>query len=602
MGPEPITARRKRNNQQFFVMEKYVIGLDYGTDSVRALLVNARTGEEAGTGVSYYKRWKNNDYCDAARNRFRQHPMDYIESLEESVKMALENAPASVVNQITAISIDTTGSTPVAVDSEGVPLALHPGFAENPNAMFVLWKDHTAVREAAEINELAVSWGGVDYTKYEGGVYSSEWFWAKILHVLRQDEEVRKAAWTWLEHCDWIPALLAGEKDVKKIKRSRCAAGHKAMWHPDWNGLPSEAFLTMLDPLLAGLRDRMYTDTYTSDVAAGTISKEWAERLGLPGDVTIGVGAFDAHLGAVGGEIKPYYLSKVMGTSTCDMVVAPEGEIGDKLVKGICGQVDGSIIPGMLGLEAGQSAFGDVYAWFRDLLLWPIRNLLETQSALPTEKAAFPPESPALQTESPALPTESAALTKESLERVAGEMADSMIERLTGAAENIDPEESGLLALDWLNGRRTPDANQIMTGAITGITLGTTAPAIFRALVEATAFGSKRIVDRFREEGVRIDGVIALGGVAKKSPFVMQIVTDVMNMPIQVARHEQTCALGSAMAASVVAGVHDDFNAAQQAMGQGFEKEYHPRPAYVEKYARIYKKYCALGENLEKLH
>jgi L-ribulokinase len=569
-------------------MEKYVIGLDYGTDSVRALLVNARTGEEAGTGVSYYKRWKNNDYCDASRNRFRQHPADYIESLEESVRMALENAPDSVVNQITAISIDTTGSTPVAVDREGIPLALHPEFAGNPNAMFVLWKDHTAVGEAAEINELAVSWGGVDYTRYEGGIYSSEWFWAKILHVLRQDEEVRNAAWTWLEHCDWIPALLTGVKDVKQIKRSRCAAGHKAMWHPDWNGLPSEEFLTRLDPLLAGLRDRMYTDTYTSDIAAGTISREWAERLGLPGDVTIGVGAFDAHLGAVGGEIKPYYLSKVMGTSTCDMVVAPEGEMGDKLVKGICGQVDGSIIPGMLGLEAGQSAFGDVFAWFKDVLLWPIRNLLETQSALPTESAA--------------LPTDSVALTKESLERVAGEMANSMIERLTEAAENIDPEESGLLALDWLNGRRTPDANQVLTGAITGITLGTTAPAIFRALVESTAFGSKRIVDRFREEGVRIDGVIALGGVAKKSPFVMQIVTDVMNMPIQVARHEQTCALGSAMAASVVAGLHGDFNTAQQAMGHGFEKEYRPRPEYVEKYARIYKNYCALGENFEEMH
>ena len=552
-------------------MEKYVVGLDYGTDSVRALIVNAKTGEEAGTGVSYYKRWKKNEYCDASRNRFRQHPLDYVESLEEALKGALAQASEDVVRNIVALSVDTTGSTPVAVDKAGVPLALYPEFAENPNAMFVLWKDHTAVGEAAEINELAVSWGGTDYTKYEGGVYSSEWFWAKILHILRDDSKVREAAYSWVEHCDWIPALLTGVNDVSLVKRSRCAAGHKAMWHPEWEGLPSETFLKMLDPLLTGLRDKLYKDTFTSDVAAGTITSEWAEKLGLPENVTVGVGAFDAHLGAVGGEIKPYYLSKVMGTSTCDMVVVPEGELGDKLVSGICGQVDGSIIPGMLGLEAGQSAFGDVFAWFKNMLLWPVKHALESNKTM----------------------------SRETLEQLTDEITDSLIDNLTQAAADIDPEESGVLAIDWLNGRRTPDANQLLTGAITGITLGTNAPAIFRALVEATAFGSRRIVDRFREEGVRIDGVIALGGVAKKSPFVMQIVTDVMNMPIQVARHEQTCALGSAMAASVVADVHPDFNAAQQAMGNGFEKEYLPRPGYVEKYDRIYHKYCDLGEKLE---
>jgi L-ribulokinase len=551
--------------------KNYVMGLDYGTDSVRALIVDAMTGEEAGTGVSHYKRWKKGAYCDAAKNRFRQHPLDYIESLEEAVKDALAMAGVGTADKIAAISIDTTGSTPIAVDRFGQPLALHPEFAENPNAMFVLWKDHTAVQEAAEINQLAASWGGVDYTKYEGGIYSSEWFWAKVLHVLREDEKVRKAAWSWVEHCDWLPALLTGNTQPDLLKRSRCAAGHKAMWHPEWGGLPSDNFLTRLDPLLGGLRDKLYTDTYTSDMATGTLSKEWADRLGLPEDVLVGVGAFDAHLGAVGGEIKPYFLSKVMGTSTCDMVVAPAAEIGDKLVRGICGQVDGSIIPGMLGLEAGQSAFGDVFAWFRNMLMWPTRHVMVRPDGIPGE----------------------------SFNMMVEEMADHMIHRLAEAADNIDPEMSGVLAIDWLNGRRTPDANQLLTGAITGITLGTDAPAIFRALVEATAFGSKKIVDRFREEGVRIDGVIALGGVAKKSPFVMQIVTDVMNMPIQVARHDQTCALGSAMAAAVVAGIHADFSAAQQAMGNGFEKEYVPRPDYVEKYARIYKAYCELGESLE---
>ena len=554
-------------------MDKYVIGLDYGTDSVRALLVNTSDGSQAGSGVCYYKRWKDNMYCDPALNRFRQHPLDYVEGLEKAVSDALSGVPDSIRKNISGISVDTTGSTPVAVDEHGVPLSLKPEFAENPNAMFVLWKDHTAVGEAAEINELARSHGGTDYTKYEGGIYSSEWFWAKLLHVIREDEQVRSAAWSWLEHCDWIPALLTGTKSVNEIKRSRCAAGHKAMWHPDWGGLPDEEFLVKLDPLLGGLRERLYTETFTSDRAAGVISAEWAGRLGLPEGVMVGVGAFDAHLGAVGGEIKPYYLSKVMGTSTCDMVITPGDEFGEKLVAGICGQVDGSIIPGMVGLEAGQSAFGDVYAWFRDLLMWPFDNIPEGSKVLPAGKR----------------------------EELKNEVASTMIERLSRAAESVDPARSGLLAVDWMNGRRTPDANQMLKGAITGITLGSDAPAIFRALVEATAFGAKAIIDRFIAEGVRIDGVIALGGVAKKSPFVMQIVTDVLNMPVAVVRSEQTCALGSAMAASVAAGIHNSFETAQDAMGGGFEKEYHPRPESAAVYAGLYRKYLDLAAAIEKM-
>ncbi len=550
-------------------MDKYVIGLDFGTDSVRALIVHATTGEEAGTGVAYYKRWKQGLYCDASRNQFRQHPLDYVEGMTDAIQKALQGNH-EIAQKVAAISVDTTGSTPVAVNDTGIPLSLLPGFESNPNAMFVLWKDHTAVNEAEEINKLARSWGGVDYTKYEGGIYSSEWFWAKVLHVLREDSAVREAAYSWLEHCDWIPALLAGEQNLSNLRISRCAAGHKAMWHPEWGGLPSEEFLTKLDPLLGGLRSRLYTDTYTSDQVAGTLSADWAGKLGLPVGIPIGVGAFDAHLGAVGGEIKPYYLSKVMGTSTCDMVVAPADEVGDRLVKGICGQVDGSIIPGMVGLEAGQSAFGDVYAWFKQVLLWPLVNMKH----------------------------KSTVVSDETMQLLVEEIADKIIPELSKEAENIDPAESGVLALDWLNGRRTPDANQMLTGAISGISLGTTAPAIFRALVEATAFGSKKIIDRFIEEGVRIDGVIALGGVAKKSPFVMQIVTDVLNLPIEVARHDQTCALGSAMAASVVAGIYESFEQAQQAMGNGMEKVYHPRPEYVKKYKRLYKNYCELGSKL----
>lgn len=549
----------------------YTLGLDYGTDSVRALIVNTQTGEEAGSSVVAYPRWKSGKYCAPAQNQFRQHPLDYIEGLILSVGQALAQAPAGTANHIAAIAVDTTGSTPVAVDRQGTPLALLPEFAENPEAMFILWKDHTAIAEADQINARAASWGGTDYTKYEGGIYSSEWFWAKILHTLRKAPEIRKKAFSWVEHCDWIPALLTGQTDPLTLKRSRCAAGHKAMWHPEWNGLPSESFLVGLDPLLSGLRDRLYTDTYTVDQIAGNLSAEWAAKLGLKPGIPVSVGAFDAHLGAVGGEIQPFFLSKVMGTSTCDMIIAPENEIGANLIKGICGQVHGSITPGFVGLEAGQSAFGDLYAWFKNLLAWPLLKLLP----------------------------EISWLTDAQKHLLIEETANKILPQLTTEAQALEPESTSELALDWMNGRRTPDANQNLKGAITGLSLGSDAPRIFRALVEATAFGAKAIVDRFVREGIRIDGVIALGGVAKKSQFVMQVVADVLNMPIKVARSEQTCALGSAMAAAVAAGIHPDFSAAQQAMGSGIETEYRPDPSRAAWYARQYQKYLQLGQFVE---
>ncbi|WP_163324683.1 ribulokinase [Draconibacterium mangrovi] len=551
-------------------MAKYTIGLDYGSDSVRSLIVNVETGEEVASVVFEYPRWKKGEYCDAPNNQFRQHPKDYLEGLEYTIVEALKQAPEGVAENVVGISVDTTGSTPVAVDEKGTPLALTPGFEENPNAMFVLWKDHTAVKEAAEINELAKK-SDIDFTKYEGGIYSSEWFWAKLLHVTREDAGVYRAAYSWVEHCDWIPAVLTGNTNPKTLKRSRCAAGHKAMWHEAFGGLPSEEFLTQLDPMLSGLKDRLFKETYTCDVAAGTLSEEWAKKLGLSTNVVIGVGAFDAHLGAVGAQIEPYHLSKVMGTSTCDMLIAPLEEVGDKLVSGICGQVDGSIVPGMLGLEAGQSAFGDIYAWFRRLLEWPMQNIL----------------------------ADSDLINEATKKKLIDETSGKIIAKLSQEAEKIPIAESGIVALDWMNGRRTPDANQALKGAIIGLNLGSDAPRIFRALVEATAFGSKAINDRFISEGIRIDGVIALGGVAKKSKLVMQIVADVLDMPIKVARSEQACALGTAMAAAVVAGVYENLGEAQAKMGGGFEMEYHPIPENVEKYKALYEKYNKLGKFIE---
>ncbi|MFV0267403.1 MAG: ribulokinase [Draconibacterium sp.] len=551
-------------------MAKYTIGLDYGSDSVRSLIVDVETGEEVASVVFNYPRWQKQEYCNAHDNRFRQHPKDYLEGLEYTIVEALKQAPQGVAENIVGISVDTTGSTPVAVDEKGTPLSLTPGFEENPNAMFVLWKDHTAVNEADEINKLAKEWE-VDFTKYEGGIYSSEWFWAKLLHVIREDVGVYRAAYSWVEHCDWIPALLTGNTHPKTLKRSRCAAGHKAMWHEAFGGLPSEEFLVALDPMLAGLRDRLYKETFTCDVSAGTLTKEWAEKLGLSTDVVVGVGAFDAHLGAVGAEIEPYFVSKVMGTSTCDMLITPMEEVGSKVVAGICGQVDGSIVPGMLGLEAGQSAFGDIYAWFKRVLEWPLKNIL----------------------------AETSLVDEATKQKLLEETSEKIIAKLSEEAAKVPIGESGVVALDWMNGRRTPDANQALKGAIAGLNLGSDAPRIFRALVEATAFGSKAINDRFISEGVRIDGVIALGGVAKKSPLVMQIVADVLNMPIKVARSEQACALGSAMAAAVVAGVYASTAEAQQKMGGGIETEYHPIPENVEKYKVLYEKYRKFGKFIE---
>ncbi len=540
---------------------KYVIGLDYGSDSVRALIVNAENGAEVATHVFYYPRWKKGMYCDPSLSQYRQHPLDYLEGLETAITEALAKAGAEVAQNIVGISVDTTGSTPVAVDRQGTPLSMLPAFEHNPNGMFILWKDHTANQEALEINDLAHNYA-VDFTKYVGGIYSSEWFWAKILRTLRVDEEVRKTAFSWVEHCDWISAVLTGETDPLSMRRSRCAAGHKAMWHEAFEGLPSEAFLTKLDPLLAGLRERLYRHTYTSDVPMGNISKEWAAKLGLSENVVIGVGAFDAHMGGVGAHIEPYTFVRVMGTSTCDMLIAPTDEVGHLLIKGICGQVDGSILPNMLGMEAGQSAFGDVYAWFQNLLAFPLREFLSEQQA--------------------------------------AEITAEIIPKLSEKAAALPLSKNDPIALDWFNGRRTPDANHTLKGAITGLNLGSDAPIIFKALVEATAFGSKAIVDRFITEGVGIQQVVAIGGVAKKSPFVMQTLADVLNMPIKVVKSEQACALGAAMCAAVAAGIYLTMEEAQAAMSSGYDAEYYPQADKAAIYAVLYEKYVKLGGFIEQ--
>lgn len=548
----------------------YVIGVDYGTDSVRSVLADALSGKEIAASVYYYPRWQQGLYCVPAANQFRQHPLDYVEGLEFTIKDCLQQAGAAVAAAVKGISIDTTGSTPVAVDKAGTPLALLPGFEENPHAMFVLWKDHTAVGEAAEINRHATKFG-TNYLQYVGGIYSSEWFWAKLLRTLRTDKQVQAACYSWVEHCDWIPFLLTGGTDVMAMKRSRCSAGHKALWAAEFGGLPPNDFFASLDPLLDGFTGRLFKETYTSDQAAGTLSQAWADRLGLSTEVLIGVGAFDAHMGAVGGQVEPYHLSKVMGTSTCDMLVAPADEVADTLVRGICGQVPGSIIPGMIGLEAGQSAFGDTYAWFKKILLWPLQNLL----------------------------LQSAVVDAQTAGRLIEELSAKIIPELSREADKIPLSEDNELAIDWFNGRRTPDANQMLKGAIAGLGLGSDAPRIFRALAEATCFGAKKIVDRFVEQGIPVKGLIGLGGVARKSPFIMQMMADVMDMPIRIHKSEQTCAIGAAMFAATVAGIYPKVEDAMEAMGQGFDMEYFPDKARAAIYAKRYRKFTTLGEAIE---
>ena len=535
--------------------ERYVIGVDFGSDSCRAVLMDACDGRRVADSSCEYPRWIAGKYCDPAGDRYRQHPQDYIDVFRHVIGEIAAKAGASVMAKVEGMSFDTTASTPVLVDGNGTPLALLPEFAEDPDAMFILWKDHTSKAEADEINALAHGWD-VDYTSFSGGIYSPEWVWAKVLHVLRTNDRVAGAACSWMEHCDWMTAWLTGDTRPEKIFRSRCAAGHKAMWRAEWGGLPSEEFLNRLDPRLGAMRARLYEDSYTSDVCAGTICPELAAELGLPGTMKVGVGAIDAHVGAVGASISEDVLTRIVGTSTCDILVSAAENVGDRRIKGICGQVDGSVIPGLIGFEAGQAAFGDVYAWYKKLLLWPLQEFLPEEA-----------------------------------DRIGGKLLPA----LEKAAAGIEPGPASVIALDWFNGRRTPDSDQRVKGAVAGLTLGTTAPMIYRALIEATAFGTKAIVDRFREEGVIIKSVLAIGGISQKSPLVMQTMADVIGMPVSVVDCDQACALGAGMLAAVAAGIYKTVPEAQKAMRSPLGKTYVPDMDRNRIYMELYRRYEALG-------
>jgi len=533
---------------------KYALGLDFGTNSVRALLVDVRTGREPATAVFAYPSGKAGIILDPKNpNLARQNPADYLKGIEATVKKTLALArktdPSFRPEAVIGIGVDTTGSTPIPVDKEGIPLSFKKEFHRNFNAMAWLWKDHTGFAEAAEITALAEK-THPEYLAKCGGTYSSEWFFSKILHCLRVDPKVFDAAWSWVECCDWIPAELAGETQPDKIKRGRCAAGHKALFNADWGGLPAKEFLSQLDPELGSLRDRLYDRTDTVDAAAGPLSPEWAKILGLPAGIPIAVGAFDAHLGALGSGVFPGKFVKIVGTSTCDICVWPSDRpLAD--IPGLCGIVDGSVMPGFFGLEAGQSAVGDIFNWFVEVV----------QPGGPKKGSH---------------------------------------EALTAGAGKLRSGASGLLALDWNNGNRTILVDQRLTGLLLGQTLHTTPAEIYRALIEATAFGARTIIERFQEYGVLIDEVINCGGIAEKNPLVMQIYADVSGLEMKIARSAQTCALGSAIAGAVAAGPsaggHKDFAAAQAAMCGIKARTYKPDAANHRVYGEMFKLYKQLHD------
>jgi len=532
----------------------YAIGLDYGTNSVRCLIVDVADGNEVGSNVYEYKTGEAGIILDSSdHNLARQNPADYLEGTEVSVKEAMREAKkidkSFDANEIIGIGVDTTGSTPIPVDKDGTPLNTLDEFKDNPNACAWLWKDHTGYAEAAQITELAAK----EYPEYLakcGGTYSSEWFFSKIFHCLRADPKVFDAAYSWVECADYIPGVLTGTGKPDIVKRSRCAAGHKAMFANQWGGLPAKDFLAKLDAKLGELYDRLYKETYTVEVSAGKLTEEWAQKLGLAAGIPVAVGAFDAHLGAVGSGIAPGKLVKIIGTSTCDMLVSEATE-GFPDIPGICGIVDGSIVPGFFGLEAGQSAVGDIFNWFVNYI------------------------------------------------QPGGESAGSH-KALTEKAARLKPGQSGLLALDWNNGNRTILVDQRLTGLLVGQTLHTKPEEIYRALIEGTAFGALTIINRFEEYGVEVKEVINCGGIAEKNPLLMQIYADVTGREMKISRSAQTCALGSAIAGAVVAGKerggYENVPEAQAAMCGIKERTFKPIPENQRAYQQLYSLYKQLHD------
>ena len=537
-------------------MSKYAVGLDYGTNSCRSLIVDIENGNELSTHVFNYPSGDNGVIVDQHNpNLARQNPADYILGIEVTIKEAIEKAKAADKNfspdKIIGIGVDTTGSSPMPVDKDGTPLCFHEKFRHNPSAMVWLWKDHTSYTEAEQITELAGK-EHPDYLAKIGGVYSSEWFWSKILHCSKENKEVFDSAYSFVEICDWIPAILVGNTKPDNLKRSICAAGHKAMYNSQWGGLPDPEFLEKLSPGLRELRNRITNKTYSAEERVGNLSKEWADKLGLSTKVSVAVGAFDAHMGAVGAGIKTGTLVKILGTSTCDIMISPNDKsLAD--IPGVCGIVNESVMKGYFGIEAGQSAVGDIFLWF-------MNNLVSDKY---------------------------------------GKTLDDKFATFEKAASELKPGETGLMSLDWNNGNRTILVDVRLTGLLLGQTLHTQPHEIYRALIEATAFGALAIIDRIEENGVKINEVVNCGGLAIKSPLIMQIYADITGRPMKISKSEQTPALGAAIFGAVAAGKEvsgfENVLQAQKVM-TGTSKTYEPNEQNHLVYKKLYKIYKQLHD------
>ncbi|MGL4595854.1 MAG: ribulokinase [Thermoguttaceae bacterium] len=538
------------------IERQFAIGVDYGTNSVRAIIVDLENGNEIATAVHNYPSGEAGLLLDSKQPLLaRQNPRDYIEGFYKAVSSVVKMAQKLPPNErgkfdpscVAGIGIDTTGSTPIPVDRKGTPLGILPEFEHDLDAQSWIWKDHTSFAEAAEITEKAAKNKDHYLTKC-GGIYSSEWYWAKILHCKRINPKVFKAAYSWVELADFIPAFITGNSDPDTLHRGICAAGHKAMLHKQWGGLPSETFLKSLDPDLVRLRSHYNSETKTSDQKAGELCEDVAIKTGLVRGTPVAIGAFDCHMGAIGAGIKPGILVKAIGTSTCDVMIHPLTEpLAD--IPGLCGIVPESVMPGMYGLEAGQSGVGDIFNWF----------------------------------------------VKQLVPKCYYEKGD-VHENLSKEAAKLLPGESGLLCLDWNNGNRTILVDQLLTGLTIGTTLHTTAPEMYRALIEATAFGALTIINRFEEYGVKVKEVINCGGIAEKSPLTMQIYADICNRPMKVSRSAQTCALGAAMCGAVAGGAFKNIQEAQKKMTGIKETIYKPNKKAVAIYAKLYRLYKELHD------
>ncbi len=535
--------------------KNYVIGLDFGTDSVRAMLTDTENGDVLASAVEMYDRWSRGLYCDFSKVQFRQHPLDYIEGLEKVLKSVVQ--ASGNPGAIKAISVDTTASTPCLTDRAGVPLSLKPEYAENPEAMFVLWKDHTGHAESEEITALCAK-QPVNYASHSGNHYSAECYWSKVLNKIRRDENLRRDAWSAIELCDWIPFLLTGNNDAEAVKASHCAAGTKQMWAEEWGGFPPEEFFAALDPDLGKIAGRLAKENFDCGKPAGNLCKEWADKVGLSTDVIVGVGNVDSHSGGAGAGIRHKTMILNIGTSAGYMAVMPTEKMAGRIINGIFNQVDGSILPGMVGFEAGLSAFGDLYAWLRRLLAWPLKAVKDR--------------------------------------REAEEIEDRLLFMLGEEAAKLPLRLDAPLATDYFNGRRSPNPDTSLTGTIMGLNLSSSAPELYYALAEATAFATKAILDHLVNGGIDVERFVAVGGISQKSPFVMQLLADVTGLEIAIAENSGSCALGSAIHAAVVAGIYPTVEEAQNHMVKPTTTVYSPDPSKKEILDMRYERYIRLGK------